>query len=83
MTFHEPLHLIGDIKQFGAAIGLMASCCENNDIFFAKQPGKQAQKYHATFVHQTACHLIDKIIIHRAANHLELVCGDTPETLES
>ena len=61
----------------------MASCCENNHIFFAKQPGGQAQKRHNTFVQQTARCLIDKIIIHQAANHLELVCGDTPEVLES
>ena len=64
VTFHEPLHLIDDMKRFGAAIGFMASRCENNHIFFAKQPGGQAQKRHATFVQQTARRLIDKIIIH-------------------
>ena len=61
VTFHEPLHLIDNMKFFVAAIGFMASRCENNHIFFAKQLGGQAQKRHATFVQQTTCCVIDKI----------------------
>ena len=64
VTFHEPLHLIDDMKRFEAVIGFMASCCESNHTFFAKQPDRRSQKSHSTYVQHTALQLVAKIIIH-------------------
>jgi hypothetical protein len=50
--FHELLHVVDDIEQFGAPRNFNSEQPESLLIYAAKQPGRRAQKCHAGCVYE-------------------------------
>jgi hypothetical protein len=70
--FHELMHIVDDISQFGAPQNFCAQRPESLLIVAAKQPGRRAQKRHRgvvyelqveDFVHTPSCECIRFLII--------------------
>jgi hypothetical protein len=68
--FHETLHLVRFINEFGAPRNFNTARPENHHIATCKKPAKTAQKRHDVFTVQCAERLADSIVVSRAARHM-------------
>ena len=68
--FHDMLHIVRDIENFGSPNNVDAAPNENNLIDFAKRPGKRAHKKREVFVAQVSKRLRETDLIRKAYNAL-------------
>jgi len=68
--FHDMLHIVRDIENFGSPKNVDAAPNENNLIDFAKRPGKRAHKKREVFVSQVSKRLRETDLIRKAFNAL-------------
>jgi len=52
--FHDLLHIVRDIENYGSPNNIDAAPNENNLIDFAKRPGRRAQKKEKYLFHKSA-----------------------------
>jgi len=50
--FHDMVHIVRDIENFGSPNNVDAAPNENNLIDFAKKPGRRAHKKREVFLHR-------------------------------
>jgi len=68
--FHDMLHIVRDIENFGSPNNVDAAPNENNLIDFAKRPGKRAHKKKEVFVSQVSKRLKESDLIRKAYHAL-------------
>ena len=64
--FHDLLHVVRDIENFGSPNNIDAAPNENNLIDFAKRPGRRAHKKREVFVSQVSKRLRESDLIRKA-----------------
>jgi hypothetical protein len=64
--FHDMLHIVRDIENFGSPNNVDAAPNENNLIDFAKKPGRRAHKKREVFVSQVSKRLRETDLIRKA-----------------
>jgi hypothetical protein len=68
--FHEHLHLVYFITEFGSPRNFHAGRSENHHINVCKKPAETAQKRHAVFTEQVAERLADTQLINHASRKM-------------
>ena len=68
--FHDLLHLVRDIENYGSPNNIDAAPNENNLIDFAKRPGRRAHKKREVFVSQVSKRLRETDLIRKANRSL-------------
>jgi len=68
--FHDMLHIVRDIENYGSPNNVDAAPNENNLIDFAKRPGKRAHKKREVFISQVGKRLRESDLIRKAYNAL-------------
>ena len=79
--FHELLHLVKDMRRYGSPVNTSASSPEHNHLYFAKRPGRRAQKDHATFDHQVATRLTNSMMLQSIAQLMSTSTADHDDSV--
>ena len=68
--FHDLLHIVRDIENYGSPNNVDAAPNENNLIAFAKRPGRRAHKKQEVFVSQVSKRLRESDLLKKGYNAL-------------
>jgi hypothetical protein len=75
-TFHNTMHIVGDMCKYGKPKEANTEVGECNHKVFAKRIGRRCRKQHKTFANQVAVRLSDAFIIEKLASAMDLLEDD-------
>ena len=68
---HELLHIVFDIKEFGAHTNVNSDKCESSHKHLIKEPARNAQRRVVSLDRSIASRQVDRLIIDHAFSHLQ------------
>jgi hypothetical protein len=78
-TFHNTMHIVGDMCKYGKPKESNTEVGEKNHKVFAKSIGRRCRKHHKTFATQVSQCLTDSFVINKVASAMGLLKIDEKE----